>query len=109
MSIGPLAGLAGSVAGSPLAQTKGSEIERAQHETANQQRRVANDLRADSAAGIGQTDGDSHETNDRDADGRRLWEISLANPEKDPTDETAENPQSKDASRRSGTLLDLTG
>ncbi len=109
MSIGPLTGLAGSVAGSPLAQTKGSEVERAQHETANQQRRVANDLRADSAAGIGQTDGDGHETNDRDADGRRLWEISRPNPREDSTAEAAENPKCKDASGRSGTLLDLSG
>ncbi len=109
MSIGPLAGLAGSVAGSPLAQTKGSDVERAQHETANLQRRVGNDLRAEDAAGIGRTDGDDHETSDRDADGRRLWEISRANPEEDPDGEATENPKSKDASGRSGTLLDLSG
>ena len=36
MSVGPLGGLAQSAAGSPLAQTKGSDVERAQHERYSQ-------------------------------------------------------------------------
>ena len=74
MSVGPMGGVAGSVAGSPLAQTKGSEPERAQQEAVAQQRRAESDQKADSAAGIGETDGEDHETAERDADGRRPWE-----------------------------------
>ena len=40
MSVGPLGGWAGSIAGTPLAQTKGSEVERTQQDLANQQHQV---------------------------------------------------------------------
>ena len=111
MSVGPLGAVPASVAGSPLAQTKGSEIDRAQQDVAGQERRVQADLKAESAAGIGQADGEDHETAERDADGRRVWE-RLAG--KRPDDQTAAphsaaSPQSKDASGQSGNLFDLTG
>jgi hypothetical protein len=112
MSVGPLAGLAGSVAGSPLAQTKGAEPERAGQETVAQQRVTDSEQKADAAAGIGETDGEDHEAAERDADGRRLWE-----PPADPknaqqaADQTGPPPQrqSKDATGQSGNLLDLSG
>ena len=112
MSIGPLGGVAGSVAGSPLAQTKGSEPERAQQDAAGQQRRIESGQKADSAAGIGETDGEDHEAADRDADGRRSWEPP---PEATSSDETQQQDdqspqrQSKDATGESGNLLDLSG
>jgi len=111
MSVGPLGGIAGSVAGSPLAQTKGAELERAQQDAASQQRRIQNDQKADSAAGVAETDGDDHEAEDRDADGRRLWE-----PAPQPTDQQGEDgsahekpAKAKDPTGESGNLLDLSG
>ncbi len=107
MSMGPLGGIAASLAGSALAQTKGSDVERAQHETASQQREVKNDLRAENAAGIGETNGEDHETAERDADGRRPWE----EPERrKPPSEAAGSPRiSRDATGNAGNLLDLSG
>ncbi len=108
MSVGPLGGLAGSAAGSPLAQAKGSEVERAQQDSAGQQRRVQNDLKAEAAAAIGETDGEDHQAADRDADGRRLWEKShqvRGDQQRDDQEERV----SRDASGQSGNLLDLSG
>jgi len=108
MSIGPMAGLAAGAAATPLAQTTGSELDRAEQSTANQQRRVRNEERAEQAAGIGQPDGDDHETAERDADGRQPWAIPEA-PGPIASDQAAATRLSKDASRQSGNLLDLTG
>ncbi len=111
MSIGPLGGIAGSAAGSPLSQTHGSEVDRARQDAAAQQRKVSSDKKVEDAAGIGETDGDDHETEDRDADGRRPWEESpsshdgapdAASPDSDPA-------PAKDPNRHSGNLLDLSG
>ncbi len=111
MSVGPLAGLAGSVAGTPLAQTKGPEVERAQQDLRNQQRRVQNDLRAENAAGIGEADGEDHETAERDADGRRFWEESPGQKTAPPPnpEAAAGEPRSKDSTGKTGRLLDLSG
>ena len=112
MSVGPMGSVAGSVAGSPLAQTQGSETERAQQETGSQQRRIQNEQRAEAAAGIGEADGEDHETQERDADGRRLWEHSSeAERAEQGQEESAAKPprQSKDATGQSGNLLDLSG
>jgi len=108
MSIGPLAGLLGSVAGAPLAQAKGSDVERAQNEVAGQQRVVESDRKADDAAGIGATDGEDHETAERDADGRRIWEDTRRRKPPEPP-APSDPPPTKDTSGQSGTLLDLSG
>jgi hypothetical protein len=110
VSIGPLGGIVGSAAGSPLAQTSGSEVERAGQEAGAEQRRVQSDLKADAAAGIGQADGEDHEPAERDADGRSPWKF----PQGKQTDADEENNASseqknaKDAAGQSGSLLDLT-
>ncbi len=109
MSIGPLASLA-SVAGSPLAQVKGSDVERTQQDLTAKERRVASAEKAEDAAGIAATDEDS-ETEDRDADGRRLWE-ETAKAAKNPEAAAAideSTPKSKDPSGQSGSQLDLSG
>jgi hypothetical protein len=110
MSIGPTGGIAAGAAGAPLAQTSGSEVERAQQDAAGQKRQIQMDQKAENAAGIGETNGEDHETEERDADGRRLWEQSAE------TEQTPESPQadadarqSKDASGQRGNLLDLSG
>jgi len=110
MSVGALGGLVGSAAGAPLSQTSGSETERAQRETATQSREASAAERAERAAGIGTTEQDQ-ETNERDADGRRLWEA----PAEGQKDAAAAEPvgpavrQSKDPTGQCGNNLDLTG
>ena len=105
MSIGPL-NIAASAAGSPLAQTKGSEAERVQKAVGAQRRQVYHDETAAAAAGVGQPDGEDHETDQRDADGRRPWEDQ---PEPEVVAGLPAARQSKDPTQQSGNLLDLTG
>jgi len=108
MSIGPLSSLAGSVAGSPLAQSKGSDVDKAHQAAGVQQRQAQSDQKAESAAGIGETDGQEHQAAERDADGRRLWEATPHRKEAaEPVSE--DDRRSKDATGQSGTQLDLTG
>jgi len=112
MSVGPMGGIAASAAGSPLAQTKGAETERARQDAGAQQRRVDSDQKAESAAGIGETNGEDHETEDRDADGRRLWEEPAEKTAEEETEGDAATPPprlSKDVTGESGNLLDLSG
>jgi len=73
MSMGPLGGILGSAAGSPLSQTKGATTEQAARGSAVQETADQLDLQAEKSAGIGQTE-QEHGSSDRDADGRRAWE-----------------------------------
>ncbi len=111
MSVGPTGGVSNSAAGTSLAQTKGSDVQRNQQDSSVQQRRVFGETRADAAAGIGETDGQDHETSERDADGRRILEKpAQAKPGDAAADETADAaPRSKDVSGQSGNQLDLSG
>ena len=107
MSVGPLSSIAGSVAGSQLAQ-QGADVDRARQAASSQQRGVQSGALSEAAAGIGKTDGEEHEANDRDADGRRAWELAANRPAA--ADTPQELPrQSKDATGQCGTTLDLTG
>ena len=109
MSIGPASGMAGSAAGSQLAQTCGSDLERTQQDTSNQTRQVKTEKTAEDAAGIGQTEEDQ-QSSDRDADGRRVLERSSGKKTDDPDDTPKkEPPQSEDPTGQCGTQLDLTG
>ena len=105
MNINPLGGAA-NVAGTPLAQAKGSDVERARGEVGAQRRQVYHERKAEAAAGVGEPDGEDHETADRDADGRRPWE---ARPASERNDVSSDPPRSKDPLRQSGNLLDLNG
>jgi len=111
MSIGPM-GMMGSLAGGQLAQTKGSDTDRVQQETAAQSRETKTAEKAELAAGIGQTTEDA-ETSDRDADGRRLWEPG-DEPDEQATADGAngaadEMPKAKDPAGDCGVNLDLSG
>ncbi len=109
MSVGPLGGIIASAAGVPLAQTKGSEVERANQEAGAQHRNVTYEQKAEAAAGVGEADGEDHQTAERDADGRRPWELppeKQKNPGEDPS---TRQTVSRDASGDSGKLLDLSG
>jgi hypothetical protein len=105
VSIGSLSGIGLSAAGSPLAQAKGSDVERTQQDAGAQQFRVQGQQKAEAAAGIGQTDEDQ-QAGERDADGRRPWEVP-ARPEH--AEEDQGQHAGKDPSGESGSLLDLTG
>lgn len=112
MSVGPMGGIGGGAAGSPLAQTKGSDVERARQDAGNQERRVQTDRKAESAAGIGEADGEDHEAAERDADGRRLWEEpEKVDTQNEPSDESGHTRKRRsiDATGQSGNLLDLSG
>ncbi len=108
MSVGPVPPLAASAAGAPLAQTKGPEVERAQQAGAAAELQVAAQEKAETAAGVGQADGDEHQTDQRDADGRQPWRLpprqSKAADHRDP-----DPPPPQDPTGQSGSLLDLAG
>ena len=105
MNIGPI-NIAASAAGTPLSLAKGAEVDRAQEGAGAHRREVYHDRKAEAADGVGEPDGEDHETAQRDGDGRRPWEDQ-------PEPEAVPNPintcQSKDPSQKSGNLLDLTG
>ena len=109
MSIGPMGGVAGSAAGAPLSQTKGSETERTQKDSADTQRKVDQEAKADKSAGVGQTEQDEG-ASERDADGRRFWEASAEKEKKEKETTDPEPPkQALDPKGESGNALDLTG
>jgi hypothetical protein len=108
MSVVPT-GAAGAFAGAPLAQTKGSEIERAQQDTQVRQRQAKSAAKAADAAGVAAADGEDTQTQDRDGDGRRFWERPVPPQGADESTEPATPRQSKDPHGESGGQLDLTG
>ncbi len=112
MSMGPL-GMIGSAAGAPIAQSQGADVTRSQQEVAGQARETQMNQKAEQASGVGQTE--QHEqASDRDADGRRPWEIG---PRRSAADEAAATeppaPESpggaKDPAGLTGRHLDLQG
>jgi hypothetical protein len=109
MSIGFLSNIGGSVAGTSLAQLRGSDVDRAQQETNARELRVQSDEKAELAAGVGQADGEDHQTAERDADGRQFWR--LRNPQGQPEagSDSPQDVRSKDPSGQSGNMLDLSG
>jgi hypothetical protein len=111
MSVGPM-GFFSSIAATPLPHSKGNDADRAAQETAGQSAQTANAVKAENAAGIGETDGQEHGPAERDADGRRIWEKSAGKKHSaaQPPESSAPTAiQSKDATGDSGTQLDLTG
>ncbi len=110
MSIGPSGAIVSGAAAAPLAQTRGKEVDRQAEQAAQQAHRLASEKAAELASGIGETDGQNHHATERDADGRRPWEIPVR--PKNPTGESSsggEGTRGKDPSGRLGQLLDLVG
>jgi hypothetical protein len=109
MNVGPM-GMIGSVAGSPLSQTRGADLEKATQDTSEQARTTRVAEQAEKASGIGQTEEDT-ESNDRDADGRRLWEAQPEQTGQTPTQGDGSEdsgPRSKDPTGASGNTLDVS-
>ena len=110
MSVGPM-GMLGGAAGSPLSQSQGSDVNKTQQETTDQARKTASDDKAQQASGVGQTEHDE-QASDRDADGRRPWELGGRSPratDDDATEDSGSPPQSKDPSGTRGGQLDISG
>ena len=110
MSIGPSGAIVSGAAATPLAQTRGKELDRQAEQAAQQAHRQASEKAAELASGIGETDGQNHHATDRDADGRRPWEIPVGarKPASD-TPAEAEQVRGKDPTGRLGRLVDLVG
>jgi hypothetical protein len=106
MSIGSL-GAIGSFAAAPATQ-RSSDVDKTQHEAAEKARGDDAADYAEQAAGIGETQEES-QAGDRDADGRRLWEIGERKKEEAAADDTIIQGPSKDPTGTAGNQLDLTG
>ena len=106
-----MSGLIGGIAATPFNQAKGTELERAQHDTVARQRQAAGERKAADAAGIGVTEGEDNAAGDRDADGRRLWEKPPTTPGTSSSPASSEPPPAgaPDPTGQSGSLLDLSG
>ncbi len=109
MSIGPMTSIGGSVAGTALAQTRSSDVDRAGQESSARELRRQSEQNAELAAGIGQADGDNHQAADRDADGRRLWESRRRQAAEDGGSDAPRRLEVPDPTGQSGSMLDLSG
>ena len=106
MSIGSLGGVSSLVA-SPVAQ-RTSDTEKTQAATSEKSRADAAVEYAEQAGGIGETKEES-ESSDRDADGRRLWEMNEQQ-KAAAEEEVAEAAKAaKDPTGAAGRELDLIG
>jgi hypothetical protein len=109
MNIGLTGGVLAGAAGAPLAQSSGAETERTQKDSSVRERVADGQSKSERASGIGTTDADQ-QTDERDADGRRLWEQQEQR-KKAAADGDAAEPRRavKDPTGVSGNSLDLTG
>ncbi len=109
MSIGPMTSIGGSVAGTALAQTRSSNVNRAGRRAVRGSYAAESEQNAELAAGIGQADGDNHQAADRDADGRRLWESRRRQAAEDGGSDAPRRLEVPDPTGQSGSMLDLSG
>lgn len=107
MSFGPI-GIVSSIAGVPRVQARGTEAEREGIETSAATSEAESERKADDAAGVGTTSEES-ETNERDADGRRLWERNVGRPAAADTTESDSPAVVRDPRGEAGSQLDLSG
>jgi hypothetical protein len=111
MSIESL-GFAAIGAGTPLPQSKGADAARAVQETTAKSGQQRSDFAAEQAAGVGQTDGNDHEIEEREGDGRMPWPRRTGNQKPPPPERLPSMPplpSSRDANGQCGNMLDLTG
>lgn len=107
MNIGPVMGLAASLAGQPLAERHSAEGEQAL-QNGSAERDVTNDLKAEAAAGVGAMDAEDKQTHERDADGREVLSWVVGDPDDDQADQQPRRqPRSVDPDGDRGGELDL--
>jgi hypothetical protein len=101
-----------AAAGSSLAQASGPDTTLAHQDVFVQQRGIESAQQAEDAQGIGLTDGEDNQTNERDADGRTPWMLGARHPAP-AADETADDStaaaEPSDSSDDPGSHLDLSG
>jgi hypothetical protein len=99
-----------SAAATPMAQAKGSEADRVRQETVVHERAVESTAEAEAAEGIGTTN-EEQAASDRDADGRRPWEIGPQDDGQRGENSDSREPgqRSKDPTGQAGSQLDLSG
>jgi hypothetical protein len=107
MTVGPLS-IVSSIAGVPRVQAKGSDVERERLDAGTAARQSESARKADDAAGVGTTSEESA-TDERDADGRRLWERRAAKEKPVDGAPSESEPRAKDPSGAAGSQLDLSG
>jgi hypothetical protein len=104
-------GIAASAAATPLAQSRGSEVDRIRQETVVHERAVESTAEAEAAEGIGTTN-EEQAASDRDADGRRPWEIGPQEEQQDDQKSSSSREslhRAKDPTGQAGSQLDLSG
>jgi type II secretory pathway pseudopilin PulG len=108
MSIGSL-GIVGSLASSTLPQ-RTAAAEQVQSNATSHAREAQAELKAEAAAGIGRTEEDS-ESGERDADGRRAWELPGhgQSGQEDPQSHQTTEPSSDDLPRSTDPLAEAGG
>jgi hypothetical protein len=104
-------GIVATAAATQLAQLRGSETERVQQETTIYERATESTAEAEAAEGIGTTN-EEQAAADRDADGRRPWEIGPQEKSEGGANLSGDSPSShraKDPTGQAGSQLDLSG
>ena len=109
MSVGPTVSILASAAGTPLAQVKGSEIDRARRETDAFKIQLHRESQADTAAGVAASDGQEKSATERDADGRQAWQVPERPAKAGKTVAKGRTSMAYDPANDSGTELDLCG
>lgn len=106
MSMGPLDAVYVGSAGLVSSHARGGDEDRNRQQVGADDRRVYYGQKAEAAAGVGELDGQDHQADEREADGRRPWsDLADARP---PLAGNEIRP-SKDPAGLSGQLLDLIG
>lgn len=114
MDVSSVNSLAGG-AGSPLAQARGSDIDRGAKEATVHLERLKADANADQAATVAQADGENQTSQDRDADGRLPWTVTSKQQERSNDNSADENKSPAQVSNIvdptgiRGSILDLLG
>lgn len=110
MSVGSSSPLIAAVA-APLAQSRGTEIDRAQQVAVAHKGQLRSEALADSAGGIAAADGEDNQAGDRDADGRLPWQMQP--PTRQDEESSAGKPRrarcaAQEPASQSGLRLDVT-
>ena len=109
MSVDATGGIPGSAAGSPLAQSSGLDVARAQHAATSQKHHSAMAAQAVGAEGIAEADGEDHRSDQRDPDGRRIWILDASKRAAADPGSLSEVPGPPSADGNCGGRLDVTG
>ncbi|MBL9122913.1 MAG: hypothetical protein JNG90_04725 [Planctomycetaceae bacterium] len=109
MSVGPTLSVLASAAGVPLAQTKGTEVDRTRREVDALEVQLRREADALSAAGVAAADDQRHSATEREQDQRPAWILSQQKPAVRPGASAARPASAYDPEELAGQELDLRG